>query len=319
MQSETPSAPQAPYRQPHILESDFVPALKSVCSWLRPLVNETLTPDVFDQLDYRLVEFSHRWRGVSELSEHALDYLQHVWISSREHRAADLATSDVGQLLQRYYWPIENISSQIASNFEALDLGSGAMPTRTLLINALIQQTGAARYLEIGCCNNACFDQITCSQKVGVDPASGGTLRITSDEFFRVNVQSFDVIFIDGLHEAWQVDKDIENALACSTPNAIIVLHDCNPLFEVRAHVPRIAETWNGDVWKSLVRVRSRMDLDCATGAFDHGCAIIRKRANSKPIDVVEESSLTYQNLEKHRTEWLRLMSYNELLQWCVS
>jgi hypothetical protein len=299
------------------METGFVPALQSVCAWLRPLLTESLTSDVFDQLDYRLVEFSKRWRGVSPMSDHTLDYLQHIWISSREHRAEDLARADVTALLQRYYWPLENISSQIASNFEALDMSSGAMLTRSALINELVRRTGAALYLEIGCCNNVCFDQIECPQKVGVDPASGGTLRMTSDEFFKVNAQTFDVIFIDGLHEAWQVDRDIHNALECSSPNAVIILHDCNPLFEVRAHVPRMSQTWNGDVWKSLVRARCRPDIDCATGAFDYGCAIIRKRSNTKPLAGVQEDQLTWPNLEKNRIEWLRLMTYDELVLWC--
>jgi hypothetical protein len=214
------------------------------------------------------------------------------------------------------YLSLENIPSQITAAIEQSRLERDLAPNRHNLLNRLVELLDAQSYLEIGCCNNDCFKAITCPQKVGVDPNSGGTLRMTSDSFFAVNAQTFDLIFIDGLHESWQVDKDIEHALQWSSPKAIIVLHDCNPLFEVRALVPRVAETWNGDVWKSLVRIRSRADLDCATGLFDHGCAVICKRPNSAPIDPVPESALSWSNLVMNRQAWIRPMSYPDLLCW---
>jgi hypothetical protein len=217
------------------------------------------------------------------------------------------------------YLALENIPSQITAAIEQSRLERGLVPSRYTLLNRLIEISSAKSYLEIGCCNNDCFNTIQCSQKVGVDPNSGGTLRMTSDAFFEVNAQAFDIIFIDGLHESWQVDKDIEHALRWSSPQAIIVLHDCYPLFEVRALVPRVAETWNGDVWKSLVRIRSRLDIDCATGLFDHGCAVICKRPNSAPIEPVTESNLSWSTLTMNRQTWLRPMPYDELLQWVRS
>ena len=48
---------------------------------------------------------------------------------------------------------------------------------------------------------------INCKKKVGVDPVSGGTIRVTSDNFFRTNKEKFDCIFIDGLHKYAQVKK----------------------------------------------------------------------------------------------------------------
>ena len=39
---------------------------------------------------------------------------------------------------------------------------------------------------------------IKISNKVGVDPISGGTLRMTSDNFFKNNETFFDLIFLDG-------------------------------------------------------------------------------------------------------------------------
>ena len=38
-------------------------------------------------------------------------------------------------------------------------------------------------------------DQIIIENKVGVDPVSGGTVRKTSDQFFKLNNDNFDCIF----------------------------------------------------------------------------------------------------------------------------
>jgi hypothetical protein len=233
-----------------------------------------------------------------------------------EHSQAILSGEDISTQLFMCYLGLENIPSQLTAALEQALINDGSAPTRYRLINEIFRLKSGSSYLEIGCCSNDCFKEVKCSQKVGVDPNSGGTLRMTSDEFFAVNQQVFDLVFIDGLHEATQVDKDIANALRWTSDNGIIVLHDCNPLFEVRSIVPRIAETWNGDVWKSLVRVRSRLDIDCATGIFDHGCAVICKRPNSAPINPLAEEDLTWPNLQANRSAWLRLMPYEDLVMW---
>jgi predicted O-methyltransferase YrrM len=54
-------------------------------------------------------------------------------------------------------------------------------------------------------------------------------MHITSDAFFERSMVKFDVIFIDGLHEEHQVDRDIVNSLQHLNPGGIIVLHDCLP------------------------------------------------------------------------------------------
>jgi predicted O-methyltransferase YrrM len=215
-----------------------------------------------------------------------------------------------------YHYLLEGIPSQIVAFIEERQMANGERPTRFQLLNAIIERRGVKSYLEIGCCADDCFTKVQCAQRVGVDPNSGGTLRMTSDQFFAVNVQKFDLIFIDGLHEAWQVDQDIINALNCLRPNGVIVMHDCNPLFDIRSLVPRASETWNGDVWKSFVGVRSRLDLDCAVGRFDHGCGVIIPRQNSAPIDPVPLNELVWDNLCKHRTHWLRPMELPQLLEW---
>lgn len=297
----------------------LVTELISVCGPMRQAVSMSQAAqhtEILQKTISSLDSFVAHWRAKNAYPQ---DVLQAI-VQARNGILSLLSISPSDRQLPikiyEQYLTLENIPSQITSLIEQSRLDRECVPSRQILLNRLIDLLGVRNYLEIGCCNNDCFNAITCPQKVGVDPNSGGTLRMTSDAFFAVNTQTFDLIFIDGLHESWQVDKDIEHALRWSSPKAAIVLHDCNPLFEVRAFVPRVAETWNGDVWKSLVRIRSREELDCATGLFDHGCAVILKRPNSARIDPVHEHDLSWSNLVTNRQAWIRPMSYEALLSW---
>ncbi len=147
------------------------------------------------------------------------------------------------------------------------------------IINALIKRHGYKKYLEIGVQNPIhCFDKIKCQQKNGVDPNphygtnpkikewySHAIFELTSDEFFGkmdanpdgIPLEKFDIIFIDGLHEAEQVKRDIANSLRWLAPGGKIVMHDCNPTTEIMQKVPREVKEWTGDVWKALVSYRA--------------------------------------------------------------
>jgi hypothetical protein len=189
--------------------------------------------------------------------------------------------------------------------------------TRTQLLQNLIQIFGYKSYLEIGCANDWNFNQITAPLKVGVEPHPhhGGTVKMTSDEFFATNTQKFDLIFIDGLHISDQVDKDIQNSLKYLNDNGTIVMHDCNPAGEENQRQYVVVSDWNGDCWKSFVKARSFDNVDAAVGDFDHGCGVLRVRPNSKQIKV-DESLFTWDNFAVNRQEWLRLMSFQDLLNW---
>lgn len=175
------------------------------------------------------------------------------------------------------------------------------------VINALIEKMGYKSYLEIGVQNGVCFESVRCEKKVGVDPETftKATVFKTSDQFFTDNIEIFDIIFLDGLHHADQVYKDIINSLEVLSPNGTIIVHDCNPIREEDQIVPRKYGKWNGDVWKAWVQLRTlRPDLDMHVLNIDEGCGII-KRGKQEVLVVTEE--ITYANLEKNREEWLNL------------
>ena len=121
------------------------------------------------------------------------------------------------------------------------------------LLQKIIDIKNYKNYLEIGCDDDMLFSKINVLNKVGVDPYTGGNVRKTSDEFFKINKTKFDLIFIDGLHHYEQVKKDIENSLDVLTPNGLILLHDCLPCRQSHQAVPRYRGRWTGDVWKAIV------------------------------------------------------------------
>jgi len=99
------------------------------------------------------------------------------------------------------------------------------------IISTMKSKFKLSKYLEIGCYERSTFDLVSPGMTIAycVDPAFGGTHAVTSDEFFASNEETFDLIFIDGLHSAAQVMRDIQNSLRWLSYDGFIILHDCNP------------------------------------------------------------------------------------------
>lgn len=190
---------------------------------------------------------------------------------------------------------------------------------RVSLINdILVLFSSYYHYLEIGCHNGACFENINAGYKVGIEPdksKTSGTLAITSDEFFRINKLKFDLVFIDGLHLKEQVERDVTNALKFLNKNGIIILHDCNPSSEERQHVPQISDGWNGDVWKCVVNLRSWPILDVHVVDADQGLGIVRRCRNTSQLRRIQYKDMDYALLEAHRKDLLRLITPKEAIE----
>jgi SAM-dependent methyltransferase len=188
------------------------------------------------------------------------------------------------------------------------------------VVNELLSTTNQKRYLEIGVQRGKCAAKVNASEKWGVDPEPlGGAQRSfhqlfkqTSDDFFaRVSPgRKFDVIFVDGLHHADQVLRDVENALRHLAEGGFIVMHDCNPQSEEAQRVPRMCGVWNGDCWKAMVELRKRPDLVAFTIDSDHGVGVVRRGRNPDPlVGPPPMADLTYGSLERNRVRFLGLVS----------
>lgn len=184
---------------------------------------------------------------------------------------------------------------------------------RIEIIQKYIYKYKYASYLEIGVQAGHCFRAIHCNYKVGVDPdkTSAATIHKTSDEFFANNKEKFDIIFIDGLHHADQVYKDIMNSLDVVNDGGIILMHDCKPTTELMQQIPLTAQVeWTGDTWKAYVKVRTeREDLEMFVIDTDWGVGVIKKGKQEKLKVAVP---LTYDNFVIHQNEWLNLKSVDE-------
>jgi len=179
--------------------------------------------------------------------------------------------------------------------------------TRTDIINRIIRQSGYKSYLEIGIRNpDDNYNQIRIAHKIGVDPNAKATYLLTSDEYFSQNKEMFDIIFIDGLHHAEQVYKDVINSLKFLNANGTIVLHDCIPKDEEMQIIPQEQEEWTGDVWKAFVRLRAeRDDLSMHVIDADYGVGIIR-RGKQETINITKK--LTFKDFEENKKYWLNIL-----------
>lgn len=184
------------------------------------------------------------------------------------------------------------------------------------IIQTLINKINAKDYLEVGISNGETYKRINCENKVGVDPEplAKAKYTLTSDEFFKQNKQTFDVIFLDGLHHSEQLEKDINNSLKILNEGGYIVCHDLNPIEESHQIRPYVTGLWNGDVWKTFTNFRSkRSDLRMFTIDTDHGCGIITE--GTQETIGVDKKGLTFHNFDVHRKEWLNLISTEEFQQ----
>jgi len=201
---------------------------------------------------------------------------------------------------------------------------------REQLINFLIQKNNYKNYLEIGVYIGETIKEIHCDNKDSVDPYISDDFdrlpkceeypvkfRMTSDDFFE-NIAStleykYDLIFIDGLHLTEQVDKDIINSLKYLNENGTIIVHDCNPLDYNIQIVPRIYDYWSGDVWKSIIKIRSLTNIDTFVIDSDTGLGVITKKINSSIIsEKIEDVNWEYFN--KNRKKLLNLITETEYL-----
>ena len=222
---------------------------------------------------------------------------------------------------------------------------------RAQLVRAFLASRRDPSYLEIGVRGGANFRTISAQTRIGVDPALLGRRRnalatvsamkaraglhrgtflfsSTSDDFFARRsafirrLSGFDCVLVDGLHTAEQAFRDVVNALEVLRPQGLIVMHDCNPRSETAA-LPSLddaseradfAGTWNGDVWKAVVKLRTRRDLTVSVLDCDHGLGVVRRGEPSDPLEMSEGalSAMTYADLDGARETLLELVPQDE-------
>ena len=199
--------------------------------------------------------------------------------------------------------------------YKKLNFNWNLYPHRLEIIQNIIISKNYKKYLEIGCDKDQIFSNILIDYKIGVDPVQGGNVRKTSDDFFKNNLDKFDIIFIDGLHEYGQVNKDINNSLKALNDGGIILLHDCMPKSYFHQAVPRSRMSWNGDVWKNIVEARANPEIDTYTCFADEGIGIIFNRLNRNKLIINKKNfkKLKFRDFYYNYREYLNIISAEEI------
>jgi predicted O-methyltransferase YrrM len=196
--------------------------------------------------------------------------------------------------------------------------GNATLGSRTELLNVLISICGLDSYLEIGVAGGENLRQIIAPIRQSVDPDADATYQMTSDDFFAsgVGLDCYDVIFIDGLHEQDQCERDLAHALFRLSDVGWILVHDVNP--PTKWHQRLVGQfepgsEWNGTVWKAVIRFHSaHPELELHTLDVDWGCALLRRRAaGMRPgrAGIMPGSlDLDWAFFDEHRRELLNLL-----------
>lgn len=190
------------------------------------------------------------------------------------------------------------------------------------IINREIKLHNYKTYLEVGVENGFNFKKINSVEKIATDPdpKSAATHIMSSDDFFERNKaqykKKFDIIFIDGLHHADQVYKDICNSVDVLNEGGTIVLHDMLPENEGMQQVPRVQKVWTGDCWKAFVKWRKEnwgshrsFTIDC-----DFGVGII-KLAPTAAKNKIPDVELNWQSFSAHKKDLMSVISFQEYVR----
>jgi hypothetical protein len=208
------------------------------------------------------------------------------------------------------------------------------MPKRTEIINFLLSLANDnTSYLEIGVRNpDDNYKHIVAAQKYSVDPGyefktNPASFKVTSDDFFDLlargeilsNDMKFDVIFIDGLHQAEQVDRDVSNSLHYIKDDGFIVLHDCNPPSEWHARedfgykFTPAGKNWNGTTWKAFLKRRADPSLQSCCIDSDWGVGILSKSHLIGKSYQGENQFFEFSEFSRSRIDSLNLISFDRL------
>jgi hypothetical protein len=188
------------------------------------------------------------------------------------------------------------------------------------IINYLIEKYKLVNYLEIGVFQGENIRKVKAFHKDGVDPGAEGYVvpevnyPMTSDDFFDLlkghEDIKYDIIFIDGLHHADQVKKDIRNSLNHIVEGGFILLHDCNPVSYEAQLVPRQTIAWNGDVWEAFVDFKAHYPkMKCSVIDTDFGVGVIKV---GERLCTLQANIWDWDYFNSNRKQLLNLITWDE-------
>ena len=81
--------------------------------------------------------------------------------------------------------------------------------------------------------------------------------------------------------------------------------------------VPRCKRTWNGDVWKAIVKYRTDNNLDTYTCNADSGLGVIFRRKNKNRLEIKMNNfkDLKFKEFFYDHKKLMNIIEYNELIK----
>jgi glycosyltransferase involved in cell wall biosynthesis len=169
--------------------------------------------------------------------------------------------------------------------------------TKSGIINRLAEQRGYRSYLElctpltggqfgdidrtrfdtchrlVYCCSDTFDDGLAVDFKSSDDGIAGCVKQLKD------NKRSYDVIFVDGVHEYEPTIRDLRVMFDLLAPSGLMLVHDCLPLNRDMAAPKFKSGEWTGTAYKAFIDfVNERTDLFYCTIDADYGCGLIRKK-----------------------------------------
>jgi hypothetical protein len=207
------------------------------------------------------------------------------------------------------------------------------------VLNALLSLHRSPSNLEVGVSRGETFHQVNAARKIAVDP----TFRFSVPDYKPVNPNaryhevesdvyfgriarpgdSFDVIYLDGLHTLEQTLRDLLSSLSFLKDRDVIVIDDLYPSSHsaslpsqsdariVRAKAGIKRKQWMGDVYRLVFFIDSFMQqLSYRTVEENHGQLVVWRKQRQWVTDVVlKEDVFRFEPFEAIRGEYAETMN----------
>jgi len=171
---------------------------------------------------------------------------------------------------------------------------------RVKALNTMIAKRSYRSYLELGIYDGTTFNAVNCEKKTSVDMSNPADFRMSTDDFFAINKDQYDIIFIDANHTEPFLTRDIANSLKILNAGGVIICHDCNPPDE---HSQVDANGLYQTAWKAFAKYRVTSPYltycvpeDCGLGVIDTS-----RPGTVSMIPGIDYAKLVYSDFERHK------------------
>lgn len=199
------------------------------------------------------------------------------------------------------------------------------------IINLLIERLSLTSYLEVGAGTGACFHEVQCQKKLGIDigwgtpPLNPWILRYTSKQLALELLQEaptpdaarlFDCVFVDASHDAEDVLLDLNYISKIVMNNSVILLHDVSPPDERwagRAQNPTVPG-WCGNVWRAYLGAIHTKGIKGFSIDTDYGIGVLIVD-NPNLLTSIELSQVDENEFFLNKQEYLKAIDFKYFIR----